>query len=346
MLTLEIERLACAMVNNLGLLDAYAFLKRRRIGSQVAIILYHRVSTVKDDWSLETLSPQSFERQIKYFRENYEMLSLEELAPYVHERKSLPKKAVVITFDDGYRDNYLYAFPILRKYRAPATIFLATGHIGTAKLFWWDKVRYAVQHTTPERLELGKFGSYSLESALDRRHAGFAITEKLMNLPDERKNSLIEKLINVAGVDIPDRLGRELILSWNEVVQMSRDGIDLGAHSVTHPILTNIPLERARWEIVQSKNDIETRLGKPVSFFSYPNSIFNPEIVKLVEQSGFAGGITDNPVWITHRDNPYKLGRIGAAEDFNIFKVMFCGFWGDLQSILGRAEDNWKQSTA
>jgi len=241
----------------------------------------------------------------------------------------------VITFDDGYKDNYLYAYPILKKYHIPATIFLTTGHIGTGKLFWWDKVSYIIQHANVERLSLDELGSYPLQSELDKFHTNSIITERLKRLPDERKSVLMEKLADICQVSIPPYLGKELILSWDEVKEMSNDGITFGAHSVNHPILTNLPLERAEQEIIQSRKDIEEKLGQQVTAFAYPNGDFNPRIVELVRNAGFACAVSVLPgKLLSSKDNPYELSRIGAGEDSNKFKVMFSGLWGDLQHIL------------
>jgi peptidoglycan/xylan/chitin deacetylase (PgdA/CDA1 family) len=327
------KKLAGAVVNHLGVLDTYAFLKSKHIGSQVVIITYHRISDKKDDWYTEKLSPESFERQVEYICQNYEILSLNALISYILEKKTLPKKAATITLDDGYKDNYVYAYPILRRYHVPATMFLATGHVGTADLFWWDKVRYVVEHTKVERIRLAEAGDYVLESALDRRVAGYTISQRLRNLSEQRKNLLVEELLNVAGVDIPSGLGKELILSWNEVRKMSGEGIDFGAHTVSHPILTELPLGLARREIVESKKHIEEAIGKPANFFSYPSGIFNDEIVKIVSESGFVGAVTTNPKWITPRTNPYKLGRMAVSQDYNLFRVILSGLAGDLPVI-------------
>lgn len=336
---MEIKTLAAATANHLGILDTYAFFRRKLTKSQVAILMYHRVSAANDGWSLEPLSPQTFERQIEYFCRKYEILDLGELVQFIQQGKSLPQKAVVITFDDGYKDNYLYAYPILKKYHIPATIFLTTGHINTGKLFWWDKVSYVIQQTNVGQLNVDELGNYPLQSELDKSHASFIITEKLKKLPEERKDCLIGKLLSISQVDIPPDLGKELILSWDEVREMNSNGISFGAHSVNHPILTNLPLEQAKWEIIQSKKDIEERICKEVITFSYPNGNFSPEIAKFIQESGFSCAVSILPGKpISSKDNPYELSRIGAIEDFNKFKVVFCGLCGDLQGMLRRGE--------
>jgi len=333
--SMEIKSLAAKIANNSGFLDGYSFLRRNFTGSQIVILMYHRISPQNDNWSLKPLSPHNFERQIEYFCHNFEVFPLEQLVQRILQEKPLPKKAVIITFDDGYKDNYLYAFPILKKYHIPATVFLATGHIGTGNLFWWDKVNYAIQHTAIDRLDLDELGNYSLQSDLDRSHANFMITEKLKKLPNDNKEFLVKRIINDLNVDIPPDLGMKIILSWDEVREMSDDNIVFGAHTVNHPILTNLSLEQAKYEILQSKRDIEKELCKEVTSFSYPNGDFNAEIIELVKDNGFHYAVSVRPNKIIgSKDNIFTLGRIGAGEDFDKFKVAFCGLLGDTQRIF------------
>jgi len=328
--------LAAATVSRLVLPDMYAVIKRRLIGFETFVVVYHRISPEKDSWSFETLSPQSFERQIERFRQNHEILSLDRLVQCLRGEKPLPKRGVVITFDDGYKDNYLYAYPILRRLRVPATVFLVTGHISTNKMFWWDKVGYLVQHTTAKRLKLDELGSYSLEAGLDRSYVRLMIINKLKNLPEQRKEFLVDRLADISRVEIPEDLGKELILSWEEVREMSRNGIDLGAHSVTHPIMTHMSLSQARWEIKQSRESIDEKVGKEVSLFAYPDGDFTAEIAKLAKECGFAAAVTIDNKWITPKTDCYQLSRIYMSEDSNTSNIMLCGLWGDLQAALGQ----------
>jgi peptidoglycan/xylan/chitin deacetylase (PgdA/CDA1 family) len=331
---MDIKGLAATALNRLGFLDAYGFLRRKLTKSQVAILIYHQVCPYRDSWSPAPLSPREFQKQIEYFCRNYELLSLNQLVAYIYQKKTLPEKAMVITFDDGYKDNYLYAYPVLKKYRIPATIFLSTGYIGKGRLFWSDEIRYIINNTTAAQLDLDELGSYTLRPP-NRCRAGFIISEKLSNLPDGRKNVLIEKLTNICQVSIPPGLGQDFILSWDEIREMSNDGIAFGAHTVSHPILPNLPPEWAKWEITQSKKDIEERLGKEVTAFSYPYGNFSPEIVKLVQESGFTCAVSVSPnKLVSRKDSPYRLSRIAGLENFNKSKVMLCGLWGDLRGML------------
>lgn len=332
---MEIKGLVANIAGYSRLSDAYASLRTSLTKSHVAILMYHRVCPKEDNWSVPPLSPESFEKQMEYCCRNYEILPLEKVARCMQQRKPLPEKAVVFTLDDGYKDNYTYAYPILKKYCIPATIFLTTGHIGTGNLFWFDKVRYILWNVLPRTLTLDELGTCVVKTATDRTRAALTIIKALKRLPDEEKNLVIEKLFNISEVSIPSGLGNKLILSWDEIREMNSNGIVFGAHSVNHPVLTNLPLEQAKWEIIESKKAIEERLGQPVTAFSYPIGDVNPELIEYVKESGFTCAVTNGTSkLITLKDNPYQLSRISPGEDFGTFKVILSGLWGDLKGIL------------
>ncbi len=332
---MEINGLVASVANRIGFLEAYSSVRSRLVKSQAAILIYHRVCPKVDNWSLGSLSPANFEMQMKYFAQNYELLSLDNLVQFIKSGEPFPKNAIVVTFDDGYKDNYLYAYPILRKYKIPATIFLTTGYIGASELFWWDKVAYIIENNTSiKKLNLNGLGSYSLQSELEKTKVKSIICEKLKKMPDNQRISIIQKLINICKVEIPPDLGEKYFLSWSEIKEMDNAGITFGAHSVNHPILINMPLELAKNEIIQSKKDIEEKLGKQITAFSYPNGNFNAEVVELVRKSGFVCAVSVHPGMppklVSPKDSVYNLSRIGTYEDMNRTKILLCGLSGDL----------------
>ncbi len=328
---LELAAQIAMFASRLGLVDGYRLLRTSLVKSQVAILAYHRVRPQNDIWLLPYLVTTSdFENQLRYLSRAYEFLSLDKLVEYIYEGKSFPKKAVAITFDDGYKDNYTYAYPILKKYHAPATVFLATGNIDNEDLFWWDKVTYVMKRTTLTALELDEIGTYSLRSAGERLRAASAIERSLEELPAQKRDFLIERLVSISGVDIPPGLGKEVILSWDEVREMSHNGVGIGAHSVTHPRLTEVPLEQAKDEIMQSKKDIEDRLNQPVIAFSYPLGKISHETARFLKEGGFRCAVTGFPRMVTPKSDPYELGRIVAGWTFDVFKFFVSGLYSDL----------------
>jgi peptidoglycan/xylan/chitin deacetylase (PgdA/CDA1 family) len=314
--------------------DLYASLRNALTKTQLIIMNYHRVTAERHDAPIETTSPEAFERHIQYFRRNYELLSLDQVLQCVYGQRPFPERGLAMTIDDGYKDSYRCAYPLLRKYSVPCTIFLTTGHVGTDTLFWWDKVEYAVRHAATSRLDLGELGEHRLRSPPDMRRVVSSICKKLKNAPEDKKNLLVEKLLDLCQTEIPDGLGSDILLSWEEVKEMAEGGIEFGAHSVTHPILTNMSGEKTKHEIRKSKEDIEKRLGVRVNSFAYPDGNFSSEIVRMVDEAGFRGAVTIQANWVGPRSNPYLLGRIGTTEDLNQLKLMLCGFWGDLHRVF------------
>jgi len=331
----EIENKVFKMADRCGIVNVYSALRRWLTKSQIAILMYHRVCRSVSDFFLQSLTPEDFEKQISYISKNFRALSLSDLVKSLCSLAPPPRKAIVITFDDGYKDNYTYAYPILSKYCVPATIFLTTGYIGTGKLFWWDIIGYVAQHTSAKQFTLDGIGKCSFKTESERADTRFRITEKLRVSPEHEKSVAIQKLLDVAEIDISPDLGKDLILSWSEIKEMEEGGITFGAHTVNHPVLTGIPLEIAREEIIQSKVDIERNLHKEVTSFSYPNGLFNEEIVDIVRNAGFTCATAVSPCrLVSSKDDIYRLNRIICNVDFNRFKAMISGLLGDLETCM------------
>lgn len=321
-----------AYAERLGFLPAYSYFRRIATGSQIAIMMYHRVSPVQSNVLVPSLTPELFERQIMFLKENFQVISLDSLSDLLTSPEKLPKKAVVITFDDGYKDNFTYAYPILKKHGVSATIFLTTGVINAVRPFWWEELDYLVENSLiTGRIVLQGFGEFSLHSKSDKTRAKIRIADFMKRITyNERQKALNELALNVGKKGIND-VGKDMLLSWAEIKEMATNGITFGAHTVNHPILTTMPIELCRREIVQSKKDIEAVLGAPVTSFAYPNGSCNCDIIRIVRESGFTCAVTTRPYGlIGKRDNVFALRRIDAPADFDVFKGLLSGMTGDL----------------
>lgn len=327
-----------ALADRLGFLDIYGFLRGRLSKQQATILLYHNLEETRYPWRGSRLIPQHFEDQIKYLNQQYRIISLNELVEYTREQRTLPPKVAVITLDDGYKDNYTYAYPILKKYNAPATIFLATGYLDSGGLFWWDRFRYALWNTTLEMIEIANLGKLSLKSSAERLRAMSRLQEMLKQLPDGEREHLIDTIVSLSGVNIPPDLGKELLLSWDEVREMSNNGIAFGAHTVTHPFLTELPVAEAKRQIVESKKTLEKELGKPVTAFAYPYgraTDFNDEIKQIVRQTGFACAVTTiPPKGRTPGTDFYEWGRNLSGHNLETLKF-YLEVYPDLRRLSG-----------
>ncbi len=323
------KQMAC-FANYSGLLDIYSHIKN--IKNNIVMICYHRVGPYKNKSPI-LLSAFEFEKQCVHLMKSYKIIPLSELIQNILENKPIKKKSAVITFDDGYKDNYNHAFPILKKYKIPATIFLTSGHIGTDNLFWFDKIEYVLCHTKLKDIELDYFGKISLNKQENRWRTIFDIKEKLKQIPEENKNKFIENIVDLSDVDIPKNIGKETILSWDEVKAMNEFGIDFGSHSVTHPILKNMCLKDIKYEINWSKKTIESHLGQPIYSFSYPNgkvNDFNDQIISILKNAGFKCAVTTIQKMVSPKSDLYKLGRLYSTDDFNLFKLYISGLYTDM----------------
>jgi peptidoglycan/xylan/chitin deacetylase (PgdA/CDA1 family) len=254
-------------------------------------------------------------------------------------RGDVPDNAVVITFDDGYRDNFDLVYPILTALSLEATIFLATGVIGTDRLLWHDRVFRAFNETKKPVLRefIPEVEIVSLEDPAHKEAGLNRILGYLRSLGPEHRDKHIDELEDKLGVEESESPTR-LMLSWEEVRQMQQSGVSFGAHTVTHPILTRISTDRAEWEIVESKRELEERLQSEVKAFAYPNGRqgdFDTSTKEILKEAGFTCAVTTmfgpNPAddhgrrWDRlelHRGGPNEADPALFAAKMNVFKFL------------------------
>ena len=327
--------------NKFKLFDVYELLNEYLVKSQsrTTILCYHHFwDSVKYPWRLDSITVQDFEKQIQYLSQRYKFISLDELAQCIMDKKPFPPRSVCITFDDGNKDNYINAYPILKKYNVPATIFLVSNQIDTMELFWWDKVKYLINNSPLKTIDFGNVGMYSLQSGWDKIQAISSVLAKLAKYTENKRNHLIENLEILSEVSIPENLGREHILSWDEIREMHNNGISFGSHSATHPFFTELSLAEAKSNIVDSKKRIEEELGQTVITFSYPYGAYKKSIEEILQESGFTCAVTTVPKLNTHKTDLYELGRTVPGWDFATFKF-YLRLYPDLRNILAKIKN-------
>ncbi len=279
-------------------------------------------------------TPSQFRQQVEYLRAHYNLITCERLACWLRGEQELPPRPAIITFDDGYADNMALALPILQQLAVPATIFLCSGSIGSAVPFVWDYAAYCFSCTRKSRSELPLTGPAEWSDEVTRELVMRQWFQHAKSAQDAEKRKLVEALAKALDVDVPADAFTGLYLNWDQVRELDRSGIEMGAHTVTHPILTSIPLERARQEIMESKSRIEAELGKPVIGFAYPNGgrgDFSPEIMSLLREAGIEVAFTllSGPTRLrTVASNPLAIRRIfvGYNDTFPRFLAKLAGF--------------------
>ena len=323
-------RSIATLSERLKLCDVYYTARRALFGPFAVILIYHRVSPVRLPWPSDVVSPGEFEREIAYLRKAAEIIPLDWLVARLREGKNLPSRTVVITFDDGYKDNYKIAFPILQKYNVPATIFLTTDYVDSSELFWWHKLSWAIWNTDIAEFKTINLGRHYLKSTGDRLLAIRKVKAVLEKLAKNQRNLVLDELLKALRISIPASLGEELKLTWDEILKMNRGGISFGAHTASHPDLTGLSPEEAKHEIIQSKKILEDKLGRSINSFSFPKGAYKARIIELLKESGFNHAVTTMPKTLIACSDPYQLGRIPAGGKFETFKSSLCGAYSDI----------------
>ncbi len=283
----------------------------RRNTSLCHIFLYHRINDDHDPF-LRSESTEDFRAQMKHLARHFSFVSLDDIAAgKINEKEA--RYAVAITFDDGYRDNFTHALPILKEFRIPATIFLATGFIGTGEMPWYDKVCLAFKLTVQKELRLDRPGATtgSLRTQQERVALMQQTLDALRVMDEDSRDSLMDDLFR--ALRVPKELALpNFMLNWDETRQMKAQNISFGAHTVTHPVLSQVKSDRLRKEIEDSRKTIEEKLQSEVVHFAYPfgkPADIGPDARSVVEQSGFKTAVTTIPGFNNGNDDLLSLKR-------------------------------------
>jgi O-antigen/teichoic acid export membrane protein/peptidoglycan/xylan/chitin deacetylase (PgdA/CDA1 family) len=265
------------------------------IGStSLRVLMYHRIvdpqAITSTHVSVVSATPTEFSRQMRVLQRRYQVVSAEEVIAGLRQRRPLPRKAVLLTFDDAYSDFGQIAWPILRRYRLPATLFVATSYpADPARRFWWDRLagsfcqaaRHGAISTPCGVLPLGTPKAQQASLSIIRRY--------LKSIPHIEAMTVIDDLCFRLGE--AEHVPAET-LSWDELRELASDGVSIGAHTRTHPALTQLPLDAARAEIRGSREDVLHEIGRVSPIFSYPFGDHDLKVAKVAREEGFDAAVT------------------------------------------------------
>ncbi|WP_196138887.1 polysaccharide deacetylase family protein [Aliikangiella sp. G2MR2-5] len=302
----------------------------------LTVLAYHRVvdDRQKDylfDYELVSASTDEFEKQVKYVKRHFNPISMEQLVASLEQGESLPERPLLITFDDGFDDNYYNAFPILKKHQVPATIFISTGYLGTKDIIWFDKFVRIINAACGERWQIKKFSrEYEIPvDEMSRRKVAALLLREMKRLSNPEREAVMLQLSEKYESKISDRLKSQM-MTWEQVVEMNEDVISFGSHTVSHPILARLNSQALRFELGQSKKDIEDKLTTEASSISYPDGnedAYNKEVLAETEKAGYKVGFSYlsgvNKLPIVDR---FALRRLHVEYyvDFSQFKALLC----------------------
>lgn len=298
--------------------------KRKQKG--LALLMYHSIGTTDDLEPALCVSKRNFERQLRYITRHHRVVSLEEAVERMERGAALPDNAVAITFDDGYRDNYEAALPLLQKYGCTATFFVATEPLKDRRALWPNQLYRWLTKTSVASLTLseslqtpGGRKSLELKTGAERVAAFRFLKECLWPFRNSERNRILADVAAQLGFSAANNPGGRLaMLTWSEVRQMAEAGMTIGSHTVTHPVLSSLSGEEAIEELAASKAALEGQLDRPITLFAYPfgglNS-FNAETQRLVKQAGYKAACTTLLGVNKEAADRWTLRRIGVNDD-------------------------------
>jgi len=288
------------------------------------ILLYHGFASLDDNKGLmnfdgKHLNIDEFESHLILITKYCTPISL---VTAISKRK-LPTNPIVLTFDDGYKNNYTYAFPLLKKYKIPVTIFVTTGFVDRINYMWTDRLEHIISCAHSKNINFSwEEDKLKLELSTDKEKMNTIrfIKNYAKALYEPKKLSFLDKLQENLKIEYDwDKIPSLFLpLTWYEIRKMNRNSlISIGSHTITHPILSKCTYEQQRKELMLSQQRIKEELGEDCNLFAYPNgkiTDYNQETIELLRKLKYLGAVTIVPGYINNngRDN-FQLNRFGAG---------------------------------
>jgi peptidoglycan/xylan/chitin deacetylase (PgdA/CDA1 family) len=246
---------------------ALALLRRIYRPRGLLCLNYHRIASALPaycDPGVISASREAFSAQIRFLKRHADLI----VPDQIEDARRSRGRFVLVTFDDGYRDNYEDAFSVLRAESVPATFFIATGYIDEPRLPWWDAIHALIESTEATQLRLPEFDIQQGLAAAERADAVRLLLRVYKGLPGPRAQALLDALGALPGSRVP--AAKEQWMSWDMLREMQAAGMQIGGHTLHHPVLSRLPIEEQREEILGCIERLQVELGRPIRAFAYP----------------------------------------------------------------------------
>ncbi|MES2946968.1 MAG: polysaccharide deacetylase family protein [Pseudomonadota bacterium] len=276
---------------------------------RLSILIFHRVHAQPDPLFPEVPDVQRFHAIVDWIKHWFNVLPMD-IAARQLRNATLPARAACISFDDGYADNVSHALPVLLHHRVPATFFVSTAFLDGGRM-WNDSVIEALRHTRHRVLDARTWGLNLLPLATlaQRRQAIDAVLGYTKYLAPVQRQQAVTQLVEWAGVALPE----DLMMRSAQLLALRDAQMQIGAHTVSHPILENTSNAQARWEIASSKTVLQDVLGQAVTLFAYPNgkpgTDYSARHVTMVRNAGFEAAVSTATGAAASGTDPYQLPR-------------------------------------
>ena len=313
---------------------------RDLVAPKAIILLYHRIADTEIDPHQLCVSPRHFAEQLSVLAQRYTLLSLPQCAEAMRQGR-LPRHVAAITFDDGYADNLHVAKPLLERYGFPATLFITTGQINNPREFWWDELEKVLLLSGPLPLHLeleinGHTHHWELDDSTrhteqegrvhpaEQTVSGLpptprydlyqAVHKLLRRLPSGQRTAKMDALLKWSGASREARPPYRTLTTEELAVLVKTSLIDIGGHTVTHPLLPEQELAVQREEISGGKIALEQMIGRPVHDFSYPYGFYSDPTIELVRQAGYSSACTCIERATRCESDPFQLPRFMVRD--------------------------------
>jgi peptidoglycan/xylan/chitin deacetylase (PgdA/CDA1 family) len=275
---------------------------------RLSILIYHRVLPKEDFMRPNEPTVDTFDWQMELISKYFSPLSLTD-ALALMEKGMLPKNAICVTFDDGYADNEKYALPILTKWKVPATVFVSTAFINGGIM--WNDIVIEVLRNSGEQFCLDSIGlgTHITKTNDQKREAAYDIISRIKHMESSKRSDVIKSIVSICTTKLPT----DLMLKDEELLNLVKAGIEIGGHTVNHPILAKLSNEKVLEEVLQGKNTLEKIINKKIRYFAYPNGKpsqdYKLDQVEMVKKSGFEAALST--VWgvSSSKSDKFQLAR-------------------------------------
>jgi peptidoglycan/xylan/chitin deacetylase (PgdA/CDA1 family) len=298
--------------------------------------MFHRIckkeekSFFKNNCSLEN-TPEYLEKIILYFkRRGYDFVSIGDVPRILNSAEKQRKKFVVFTFDDGYADNFISAYPVFRKYKVPFTLYVTTSFPDGNAVMWWYMLDELVLKNSAVEFDVhGTHYSFNCSDDQNKEASFMSILKIIQGSSASDSPRVIAAVFPKYGIDWRATSGR-LAIGWDMIIEMSKDSlVTIGAHTVNHFALKNLSAQELNSELLQSKNIIESKINMPVKAFSYPFGGINEAGLRefdAVKRAGFETATTtrESNIFKHHKDHLASLPRINVNGNIEEFLEIEC----------------------
>lgn len=316
-------------LDRLHVLEAARAARRRGLpaGGGLTVLLYHRVAEPAEvgelDPSMIDATPAEFDAQMAYVRRNFAPVSIDEVLEARRAGRPLPPDSVLVSFDDGYRDNFEHAAPILQRHEMKGLFFITTGHVRHRRLFWWEQVSLLVRRCRLPRARL----SYPRPEVLDLStpEDKAQVVRRLNKIIKERYAMDLDRFLGGVAEACEVRwdpaearaLADRALMTWDDVRTLRRQGMGIGSHTDSHRVLLTLPPAALASELADSRGALEELLGEPVTTIAYPVGRAIAQVLPVREAVAAAGyelGFTTRPGVnrLTADADPFDLLRLSV----------------------------------